>query len=540
MSRLRQGGGPVGDERRGTGGRLGVWIGGAVAVVALGAGGWALTAADDPAPRTGPLSAAEVRGAADRFLDAWAGGDPERAADRTDDARAAGRALRDYRDAAHLTPVRLTARTPEGARVPFSVRARFAYGGGTAPVAYDSGLTVVRRAGDGEPVVDWRPGVLQPRLGDGGRFEVRETGPARVDALDRTGRPLDLRTFPSLAPVVDGLARGYGRSAGGRPGAELRTAPGGQVLASVPQGAPGRVRTTIDAGVQRAAEREVALRPDASLVVLRPSTGAVLAVAGSGAGGSDTALRGRLAPGSTMKMITASLLLEKKLAAPDRPHPCPKNASYGGWTFHNVDDFDIVGGTFRSSFAASCNTAFITQAGKIADDALSRQARDVFGIGERWSAGVDVFAGAVPVEHAASKAASMIGQGEVRMNPLTMASVISTARTGRFRQPYLVAPDVDRRTLATAHRPLDAAAHAQLRDLLHTTATSGSAAGSMAGLTGDIGAKTGSAEVIGQKEPNGWFAAWHGDLAASAVMRRGGRGGESSGPLVAAVLRSVR
>ncbi|MFD8568863.1 penicillin-binding transpeptidase domain-containing protein [Streptomyces sp. NPDC059639] len=530
----------MGDGRQGTGGRRGLWIGGAVAVVALGAGGWALTAAGDPAPRTGPLSAAEIRGAADGFLDAWADGDTERAAGRTDDATAAGAALRDYRERGHLTPVRLTAGTPKGPSVPFSVRARFSYEGGRAPVSYDSGLTVVRRAGDGVPVVDWRAAVLHPRLGDGARFEARETSPARVDASDRAGRPLDPRAFPSLASVVDGLRQGYGGSAGGRPGVELRTAPGGQVLASVPEGAPGRVRTTIDARIQKAAEREVALRSDASLVVVKPSTGEILAVAGSGEKGADTALRGRLAPGSTMKMITASLLLEKKLAAPDRPHPCPKNASYGGWKFHNVDDFDIVGGTFRSSFAASCNTAFITQAGKIADDALSRQARDVFGIGERWSAGVDVFAGAVPVEHAASKAASMIGQGEVRMNPLTMASVISTARTGQFRQPYLVAPNVDHRTLATAHRPLDAAAHAQLRDLLHTTATSGSASGSMAGLTGDIGAKTGSAEVIGQKEPNGWFAAWHGDVAAAAVMRRGGRGGESSGPLVAAVLKSAQ
>ncbi|MER5949807.1 penicillin-binding transpeptidase domain-containing protein [Streptomyces sp. NPDC001904] len=527
----------MGGERQGTGGGRGPWIGGALAVVALGAGGWALATADDPAPRTGPLSAAEIRGAADGFLDAWADGDTDGAADRTDDATAAGRALRDYREHGHLTPVRLTAGTPKGTRVPFAVRARFSYEGGRAPVSYDSGLTVVRRAGDGEPVVAWRPAVLHPRLVDGARFEARETTPAHVDALDRSGRPLDTRAFPSLAQVVDGLRGG---SAGGRPGVELRTAPGGQVLASVAEGAPGRVRTTIDPRVQKAAEREVALRSDASLVVLRPSTGEILAVAGSGAKGPDTALRGRLAPGSTMKMITASLLLEKKLAAPDRPHPCPKNASYGGWKFHNVDDFDIVGGTFRSSFAASCNTAFITQAGKISDDALSRQARDVFGIGERWSAGVDVFAGAVPVEHAASKAASMIGQGGVRMNPLTMASVISTARTGQFRQPYLVAPDVDHRTLATAHRPLDAAAHAQLRDLLHTTATSGSASGSMAGLTGDIGAKTGSAEVIGQKKPNGWFAAWHGDLAAAAVMRRGGRGGESSGPLVAAVLKSAQ
>ncbi|WP_338703169.1 penicillin-binding transpeptidase domain-containing protein [Streptomyces sp. Q6] len=544
-------GGEQQDTPSRTSGRRPLWIAGAasLALVGIGAGAWAVFGGRDE-PRTGPLSAAEVRSAADGFLDAWTEGDLDGAARRTSDASAAGAALRDYRERAHLSPKRLTPAAARGTRVPVGVRAEFAFDGARAPLAYETALTVVRRAGDGEPVVRWEPSVLHPELTAGKRLATREIGPAPVRAADRTGRALDTTSFPSLHAVVERLRRSYGRTAGGRPGLEVRVVPGGRassdaappagtVLLAVPEGGPGQVRTTIDARVQEAAEREVARRADASLVVLKPSTGEILAVANSRPDGPNTALEGRLAPGSTMKMITASLLLEKHIADPDKPHPCPKTASYGGWRFHNVDDFDIAGGTFRTSFAASCNTAFITQAGKLADDELARQAREVFGIGEHWSVGVDAFDGTVPVEHAASKAASMIGQGGVRMNPLTMASVVSTARTGRFRQPYLVAPSIGHRTLATASRTLDPAAHQQLRDLLHTTATAGSAAGSMAGLAGDVGAKTGSAEVIGQKEPNGWFAAWHGDLAAAAVMQRGGRGGESSGPLVAAVLRAV-
>ncbi|MEU8893980.1 penicillin-binding transpeptidase domain-containing protein [Streptomyces sp. NPDC048442] len=520
-----------------------------LALAGAGLGTWAAFGGEQ-APRTGPPTASEVRDAADAFLEAWAGGDTAEAAERTDDAKTAGAALRDYRERAHLAAQDLRAGTPAGARVPFSVKADFVYEGARAPLTYDTALTVVRRPGDGKAVVHWEPRVLHPRLGRGQRLSVQETGAAPVNAVDRDGRALDTRAFPSLGPVVDGLRQAFGKAAGGRPAVELRVEPpaaasadaqppGDAALLSVAESAPGRLRTTLDARVQKVAEREVAVRADASLVVLKPSTGEILAVANSRTGGPNTALEGRLAPGSTMKMITGSLLLEKRLASSDKPHPCPKTASYGGWQFHNVDDFFIPGGTFRSSFAASCNTAFITQAGRVADEDLSRQAREVFGIGERWSVGVPAFTGSVPVEHAASKAASMIGQGRVRMNPLTMASVISTARTGQFTQPYLVAPALDHRTLATARRPLDAAAHGQLRDLLRTTATSGSAAGSMAGLRGDIGAKTGSAEVIGQEEPNGWFAAWHGDLAAAAVMQRGGRGGESAGPLVAAVLRAV-
>ncbi|WP_258040408.1 hypothetical protein, partial [Streptomyces sp. SM9] len=35
-----------------------------------------------------------------------------------------------------------------------------------------------------------------------------------------------------------------------------------------------------------------------------------------------------------------------------------------------------------------------------------------------------------------------------------------------------------------------------------------------------------------------WFTAYRGDLAVAAVAEQGGRGGESAGPIVAAVLRS--
>lgn len=53
------------------------------------------------------------------------------------------------------------------------------------------------------------------------------------------------------------------------------------------------------------------------------------------------------------------------------------------------------------------------------------------------------------------------------------------------------------------------------------TASAGTATEAMAGIGGDRGAKTGSAEVDGQKKPNGWFTAYSGDLAAAAVVQAG-------------------
>ncbi|ATW47193.1 penicillin-binding transpeptidase domain-containing protein [Streptomyces peucetius] len=548
-------------------------IGGVVAVVVGGAGFAAYsmygTAADEDTTaggtaktlKAGPVTAAEVRATADGFLTAWQAGNAAKAAAYTDDTVAAQTALTGFRKNAHIDDVTLTRGEASGAAMTFKVSGTVSYKGRSKPLAYDSRLTVVRRATDGKPLVGWQPSVLHPDLKQGDTLVTGEAGDPPVKAVDRDGAELTEADYPSLGTVLDGLREKYGKKAGGTAGIELRVVRGGsadasrkddgsgtneegddetpdKTLLTLSDGTPGTVKTTLSATVQAAAEREVGERKRASIVVMKPSTGEILAAANS-SHGFNTALQGSLAPGSTMKIVTASMLLEKDLASIDKPHPCPKYASYGGWKFQNVEKFEIKNGTFRSSFAASCNTAFITQAEKLDDDDLTRQAQQVFGLGlNNWSIGVSSFDGAVPVQSNAQMAASLLGQGGVRMNPLNVASVISTAKTGVFRQPYLVPPEVDGRTLATAARELDASAQTQLHALLNYTATSGSAAEAMAGVGSDIGGKTGSAEVDGQTEPNGWFTAWRGDLAAAAVVQQGGRGGKSAGPLVAAVLKA--
>ncbi|NEA52288.1 penicillin-binding transpeptidase domain-containing protein [Streptomyces sp. SID10815] len=497
--------------------------------------------------KTGPLTALEVQTTAGRFLTAWQQGRTAQAAAATSDSAAATALLTAYAKDAHLTGVTLTEGTPSGGKVPFSVKATVAYKGVTAPLRYDSALSVVRRTADGAPVVDWRPAVVHPDLRDGDRLVTGASGTPPVTALDRDGHELTAAAYPSLGTVLDGLRDKYGRIAGGRAGVELRIVRGAaakkdklsdKTLAELSKGTPGTVRTTLSPTLQAAAERQVAKRDRSAVVVLRPSTGEILAVANAGHG-FDTALQGSLAPGSTMKIITSSLLIDKKLASVDKAHPCPKTFTFGGWKFHNDDDFEIKDGTFRASFARSCNTAFISQAGKLKNDDLTRQAQQVFGLSrDDWAIGVPSFDGAVPVQSAAQMAASLIGQGGVRMNPLNMASVAATVKTGTFHQPYLVSPSVDHRKLATASRTLSADTLAQLRELMRYTAESGTAAEAMAGLGPDYGAKTGSAEVDGQKKPNGWFTAYRGDLAAAGVVQAGGHGGDTAGPIVASLLKT--
>jgi hypothetical protein len=496
--------------------------------------------------KTGPLSAAEVTTTAQRFLTAWQQGQVRQAAAATDDTAAATALLTGYAKSARVENVTLTPGPRTGDKVPFTVKGTVTYKGVSKPLAYESALTVVRRASDGEPLVGWSPAVVHPDLREGDTLVTGEAGTPPVKALDRDGGELTAEKYPSLEPVLDGLREKYGKKAGGTAGVELRVVRGKEskarklsdkTLLELSEGTPGTVKTTLSPRMQAAAERQVAAKARASVVVLKPSTGEILAVANSSRG-FNTAFQGSLAPGSTMKVVTASLLIEKGLASADKAHPCPKYFTYGGWKFQNDDKFEIKGGTFKASFARSCNTAFISQAPKLKDDDLTRQAQQVFGLSlNNWAVGVPTFDGSVPVQSQAQMGASLIGQGGVRMNPLNMASVSATVKSGVFRQPYLVAPSVDGRTLATAQRTLSASTLAQLRDLMSYTAAYGTAAEAMAGVSGDVGAKTGSAEVDGQKKPNGWFTAYRGDLAAAGVVQAAGHGGETAGPIVASLLK---
>jgi hypothetical protein len=537
------------------GGVIAVVVGGAgIGAYALYGGGAAAenqtrsaSAAGHHKPvKTGPLSATEVQTTAERFLTSWQQGRPAEAAAATSDSAAATSLLTGYTKDAHLTNVTLTEGTPAGGKVPFSVRATVSYKGLSKPLTYGSSLTVVRRTSDGKPVVDWHASVVHPDLKDGDTLVTGESGTPPVNALDRDGGEITAAKYPSLGTVLDGLREKYGKTAGGKAGVELRVVRGAasqkaglsdKTLVELSKGTPGTVRTTLSPALQAAAEQQVAKQDKASVVVMRPSTGEILAVANSGHG-FNTAFQGSLAPGSTMKIVTSTMLFEKGLVTPEASHPCPKTYKLAGWTFHNDDNSEIKQGTFKQSFGASCNNAFIDFAPKLSNSDLTTEAQQVYGLGmDNWAIGVPTFDGSVPVQSGAQMGASLIGQGGVRMNPLNMASVAATVQTGVFHQPYLVSPSVDHRTLAKASRTMSSKTQAELKEVMQYTAAYGTAAKAMAGLGPQAGAKTGSAEVDGQKKPNGWFTAYDGDLAAAGVVQAGGHGGDTAGPIVAALLK---
>ncbi|MER5731701.1 penicillin-binding transpeptidase domain-containing protein [Streptomyces sp. NPDC002138] len=492
--------------------------------------------------RTGPPDAKETAETAKAFLAAWAAGDERAAADLTNNPAVAQGAVGDFRTKAYVSKAVITPGTPTGSKVPFSVAAEVTYQGVTKPLAYASTLTVVRGLTSGKALVDWQPSVLHPQLQKDEKLRTGAPAAPPVKAVDRDGAELTAQKYPSLGPVLEKLRTAYGPTAGGTPGAETWIEPAAadaprRVLLTLAEGKPGLLKTVLDADLQDAAEKAVAAYPESSVVAVQPSTGHVLAVANHRADGFNAAVQGTRAPGSTMKIVTAAMLIDRGVVSADKVVECPKTVSGGGRSFHNLENMELKGATFATGFAKSCNTAFIGQMKAVGDEsALADEARQVFGLGLEWKAGIPVFDGDVPDAAGPEAAAEYIGQGRIRMSPLNIASVTATAKTGVFRQPVLIEEGVGERVLARAERQMRPGTSRQLVQMMRQTAASGTAAGVMASVGGDKGAKTGSAEVDGAAAPDSWFTAFRDDVAAAAMVQSGGHGTDAAGPLVARIL----
>ncbi|ANS65804.1 penicillin-binding protein (secreted protein) [Streptomyces lincolnensis] len=505
------------------------------------------TGAAGPAPvKSGPPSADEVEETTAKFFAAWEKGQAASAAALTNNDTAAEPLLTAYGTTAHITDVTITPGTASGATVPYTVKAKVVHDGTSKPLTYRSELTVVRGVTTGRALVDWQPSVIHPELRRDDTLVTEESANPPIEAVDRNGTVLTKEKYPSLGPVLDALRDRYGDKAGGTPGVELVVRHADRAVADTPlltlaKGKPGKLNTTISASAQAAAETAVKKYSQSSVVAVKPSTGEVLAVANHRTDAFNAAFEGTAAPGSTMKIITAAMLIDNGVTSMNGPAPCPDDAVWQGQTFKNLTNMEPnPSATLANSFLRSCNTAFIKLIDEepLTDESLTTEAETRFGIGKDWKTGIVSVDGKVPAVSGPDRAAGAIGQGQVQMNPLNMASVTATAITGSFRQPYLVSPELDDRQLATAKGLPDSTA-AQLKQMMRLTATQGTAATAMRGLGDDIGAKTGSAEVDGQAESNSWFTGFRNDVAAAAMTEEGGHGGDAAGPIVAAVLRTA-
>ncbi|MDO5075798.1 penicillin-binding transpeptidase domain-containing protein [Corynebacterium sp.] len=292
-----------------------------------------------------------------------------------------------------------------------------------------------------------------------------------------------------------------------------------------PQPAPA-VRISIDHNVQLAAQQAVDMRQEmkAMMVVIRPSTGEILAVAQTQKADEDgdVALMGQYPPGSTFKMITAAAGIMDEDLTPDSIVPCPGTMEIGHRVVTNYNQFSRGNVPMDTAFAASCNTSFADISSRLKPGQLEHVAKQ-FGLGLDYEIeGVNTITGNVPNgDELVDRVEAGFGQGKDLASPFGMALVAATAAHGQTPVPYLVPGHKTK--VSEQVDPPSPEAVAGLQRMMRSVVTSGTARGMGAG--GEIRGKTGEAEIADGS--HAWFAGYRDDVAFATLIVLGG-GSESA------------
>lgn len=351
---------------------------------------------------------------------------------------------------------------------------------------------------------------------------IGRVGAATAEILEESAEDGEPRYAPGDQLGTSGLQRTYQDRLAGTPGFTVRVAAldesigdEGREIAAVEPVAGEPVQTPLVPAIQNAADAAVAAEPRPThLVVVRPGTGELLAVSSNEVADAGNALAGRFPPGSSMKTITATALLSAGTVTPESAVPCPGTTLVEGREFENQDQFDLGTVPFTEAFAESCNTTFIQQGMQLPESALA-DAAAAFGVGTDWQLPVDVFSGSVPADSTGTtKAANMIGQGQVLMSPAQMALVVAGIAGGTPVAPVEVvgAEPAGAVPAGPAPQVLDA-----LRPMMRQVVLTGTAAA--LADRGEVFGKTGTAE-FGENTPpdsHGWFVGYRLDGAGGPI-----------------------
>ncbi|KQH77849.1 penicillin-binding protein [Mycobacterium gordonae] len=287
------------------------------------------------------------------------------------------------------------------------------------------------------------------------------------------------------------------------------------------EGSPApSVSITLDRAVQNAAQHAVDTRGGkAMLVVIKPSTGEILAVAQNAGADAEglLATTGLYPPGSTFKMVTAGAAVDRDMATPNTMVGCPGHIDIGHRTIPNYGGFDLGVVPMSRAFASSCNTTFAELSAKLPPRGLT-QAATRYGIGLDYQVeGITTVTGSVPpTVDLTERTEDGFGQGRVLASPFGMALVAATVAAGKTPVPQLIAGRPT--TVAGDNTPISPKMVDALRPMMRLVVTNGTAK-EIAGC-GEIYGKTGEAEFAGGS--HSWFAGYRGDLAFAALIVGGG------------------
>jgi hypothetical protein len=533
---------------------------------------------------TGSTPSADAEQVARVFLRAWQTGSLRKAAKYTDNPAAALPALESYRKDLHLrslahsvegatpttapsappssgTPPSGTPRPRAGAaasllleKVTYQLRAKVAASSSPSALSgtwtYHSSLTAYQKAGSPSWFVQWQPGIVAPNLTAARHLAAVPVPPAVLQVTDSSGTALTSYGDAGLDLIATLLKKAGGPPGQGQPGLDVQietaadaAVPDSQAVVVPPQNIAD-LATTIQPQAEQLARAAVRQKPQSSIVIIQPSTGSILAIANND-GFNDFALTAAVAPGSTMKIITTTALFSDGFATADTPVACPATYTVQGVVIHNdKGESEPASTPLFDDFAQSCNNAFTQWWPKLSatsasgSNKLAAAATQYYGLDQRWDIGIGgasaQYFNAPPTASGSELAEEDFGEGQLTASPLAMASIAATVDLGSFRQPILV-PGATQITAT----PLSASVDAQLKQEMRAVVTSGTAAGE--GFGPDVYAKTGTADINGQEQPNSWFVAFEPDkdVAIAALDINAGYGAQFAAPEVQSVLSQL-
>ena len=290
-------------------------------------------------------------------------------------------------------------------------------------------------ARDGTALAEGPAEEREHPLGSAAIDVTGEVGEASEEDLARLAR----HGFPPETPVgISGIERAFNDRLAGKPGGSLlAVAADGSAVRTLAKSKPQpgtAVKTTIDPELQEVAVSALAGR-SGGVAVLDARKGDVRALAGQ-------AFSAPQPPGSTFKVVTTTAALEAGKVSLDDEFEITDGVNVGGRFLNNANG-EYCGGTFRESFAESCNAVFAPLGPAVGNDKLVGTA-EAFGFNSpltlyapRVVAEVDPEESTIPTEigEEIDLGVSAIGQGEVLATPLEMASVSQTIANDGVRLP---------------------------------------------------------------------------------------------------------
>jgi peptidoglycan glycosyltransferase len=337
-----------------------------------------------------------------------------------------------------------------------------------------------------------------------------------------------------------------------------------------PQKVGDDLRTTLSTKSQKVAMDELDAHPQRGAVVaMELKTGAVKVLAAkptfdpaSARCGTNLnlATQGRFPPGSTMKTVTATAALDTGRYQPDSRVSGKNGKVISGAPLNNFggEDFGDIDLTF--ALTNSVNTVWAEVAEKLGKKTMNEYMTK-FGFysdppmdypdDQMVPSGV-VKPGRKGLVKPTSDLVDIgrvgIGQGDLEVTPLQMASVAQTIGNGGMRmKPRLVAKvlDPDGRTIdeplpEEAERVMSKDTADKLTAMMKNVVKEGT--GTAAALEGvDVAGKTGTAEVNLQGLNDPWFIGFTDRFAVAVALDRvqGGTGGTVAAPVAKKVLESL-